>query len=181
MKHIRILMIAAALAVGGVVQAQTKASFLPLDSFSDIFVSPGAGTFEYILSLGPNPTITYLGIDYDVDLVFGFWAISDSGDLAASGVAQNGWSYHESSYDLAGWKDPSKSAAVYPNGSLSFSYTAIDTSKIDDFGMHIRVVGALPDGANTAHFRLVPEPGSLAAILVGLGSLGTLRRLRTRR
>ncbi|GMV36350.1 MAG: hypothetical protein AMXMBFR61_08580 [Fimbriimonadales bacterium] len=179
--NVRTLVIASALAVGAVAQAQTRASFLSLDDFSDIFVTPGAGSFEYILSLGPNPTITYLGVEYDVDLVFGLWAISDSGDLAASGANQNGWSYHESFNNLAGWKNPSKSAAVHPNGSLSFSYTAIDTSKIDQFGLHIRVVGALPDGADTAHFELVPEPSSLAAALVGLGALGTLRRMRTRR
>ena len=179
--NVRTMLIASALAVVGVAQAQTRAAFLSLDGFSDIFVTPGAGTFEYILSLGPNPTITYLGVDYEVDLAFGFWAISDSGDLAASGVAQNGWDYHQSFNNLAGWVNPPKFNAVYPNGSLSFSYTAIDTSKIDLFGVHLRVVGALPDGADTAHFELVPEPGSLAAMLVGLGAFGTLRRLRTRR
>lgn len=179
--NIRTFGLALALAVTGAVQAQSRASFLTPDSFSDIYVTPGAGAFEYILSLGPNPTITYLGVDYDVDLVFGFWAISDSGDLAASGVAQNGWGYHESFEDLAGWKNPSKMQAVHPNEGLDFSYAAIDTSKIDLFGVHLRVVGELPDGADTAHFELVPEPGSIAALLVGLSAFGTLRRQRSRR
>ncbi len=158
--------------------AQSRSSFQVVTSLNDIFVQSSNAGMTDTVSMGPNPTFDYLSTTYTVTDLFGFWSLADGLDLAANGPDQNGWGYHENSTDIAGWKNPSKSNAIHPNESLTFTYSALNVAAVDGYGFHIRVSGQFPDGSNTMHITAVPEPSAIAGIAIA--SLATIAGFRRR-
>lgn len=168
------------LAVGAF--AQSRSSFLDVSSFTGISVSLVSGN-TYQLTVGPAPTFTYNSVSYAVKDVFGIWALNNSNTgLGASGTSQNGWSYQESNNpdDIAGWKTNPNTGITNPGGSLSFTYTSLNATKIDQWGFHVRLAsGTFPNTTgNTGYVTAssVPEPASMAVLGIGVAALIKKRR-----
>jgi hypothetical protein len=175
---LRTFVIAFLLCAASLGMAQSRNSFQPVTSLSDIFVTSAESGKTFTVSMGPNPTFVYLGDLYSVMDLFGFWSLANSLNLLADGPNQNGWGYHENSTDIAGWKNPNKSFAIHPNDSLNFGYSDLNVAAVDAFGFHIRVHGSFPDGTDTMHItNVVPEPKGIAGIAVAaLMSIAAFRR-----
>jgi hypothetical protein len=168
--------IAVVLAWAGV--AQSRDAFVTIEGYSDIFITSSPDMLSHEINLGEHPSFTLGGATYDIVNVFGAWALSNGGDLAASGVDQNGWTYDENSIDVAGWKNPSKSHAIMPGELLTFTFDAIDAGAVDLAGLHVTTSETLPTGGNTLHIELAPEPASAAWFLVAAATGAVLRPRR---
>jgi hypothetical protein len=156
---------------------QARSAFMDLDGESGILVHRD-GPMGYTLQLGANPTVTLDGHIYDVAQVFGFWALSNGGDLAASGTDQNGWGVNQHSNDVAGWSNPNKQHAVLPGHGISFVFDGINSAAVHTYGVHVQVAQSLPDGGNTFHGSFVPDPSGLVALATGIASLVGMRMRR---
>lgn len=161
------------MAVVGFASAQSISSF-NLASFTGVTVNRVGNQISLIV--GPNPTLTWNSVNYNITEVFAVYALDDNDDMAATGTNQNGWSFDTNfsgTGGIAGWKTNPNNGFV--NDTKVFNYTTL-TGGVEDFGFHFRVGGTFPGGGNTAYFRPVPEPASIAAI--SLGALGLLARRR---
>lgn len=160
--------------------SQSWSSFISSD-WSDITVTSLGGQ-KFRLTLGNDPTITLLNQTVHVDFAFGFWALAStaSGNLAASGVAQNGWNWDTSGTSVAGWHNPNKSHKLLHNQSYDFQFTGIDESKIATWGIHASTVEGFPGTEGQTGFtKAVPEPSAVAALMAGcVGCLSVVRRRR---
>ncbi len=132
------------------------------------------------LTVGNAPTLKYNNVIYNITEVFGVYALDQNDDMAATGAAQNGWTFDTNFAGvggIAGWKtNPNSGSGA--NSNLTFNYTTL-TGTVEDMGYHIRVAGSFPGGGNTAYFRnqVVPEPASMVA-LAGV-ALGILRKRKS--
>ncbi|HRI44872.1 MAG TPA: PEP-CTERM sorting domain-containing protein [Fimbriimonadaceae bacterium] len=171
----RLFLTAFGLALGVGASAQSISSF-NVAALTGISVNRVGN--QITLNVGAAPTILWNSNTYNVTEVFGVWALDDDDDMGATGVNQNGWNWDTNFSGvggIAGWKTNPNSGIL--NSSLVFNYTTL-TGTVEDFGYHIRVDGNFPGGGNTAYFRNVPEPGTMAVL--GLGGLALLRRRRAR-
>ena len=164
--------------------AQARSAFLDVLSESDISVFVSPNLLTYTLALGAAPTFTAGNQTYHVTDAFAFYSLSNTGaNLGASGVDQNFWKYTSTQNDTAGWTNNPKNHVIIPNGSLALTYTAINHSKIDTFGVHVSTKEFFPGTAgNTGFIALhpVPEPGMVTGLMgaVGLLSIRLRRRFR---
>jgi len=151
------------LACGAV--AQSRSSFTNVASLTGINVTLVSGN-TYQITVGPAPTFTHNSVVYNIKDVFGVWALNNSNTgLAASGLNQNGWSYDESNNpdDIAGWKTNPNQGITNPGGSLNFTYTGIDASKINQWGFPVRLTNGNFSGpsGNTVTFTAAALPHPL--------------------
>ena len=161
----------------GSAMAQSRSSFLPLEGFSGVQVSLSGSTLSG--SLNATPTITYLGVSYQVTDLFGMWALDDNDDLSATGANSSGWNFDSStsgSGGIFGWKT-NPNSGLEPGQSKTFTFASL-SGKPETFGAHIRVAGTLPGGGNTAYF-VVPEPASMT--ILGIGSVMAAVRKRRKK
>ncbi len=131
---------------------------------------------QITLNVGSAPTLQLGSNSYAVTEVFGVWALDDNGDMSATNGDQSGWKKSinfAGTGGIAGWKTNPNDGLI--NGSQVFTYGSL-TGSVESFGYHIRVSGNLPGGGNTAFFRPVPEPGTLAALGAGVALMGRSRR-----
>lgn len=163
--------IIASIAVVGVASAQSVSSF-NYAQISGVSVNRTGNQIDLVV--GAAPTITWNNVTYNVTEAFGVWALDDNNDMGGTGTNQNGWTF-DSGNGIRGWKTNPNNGFI--NSSLTFNYTTL-TGTVEDFGFHLRVAGNFPGGGNTAYFRPVPEPASLAAL--GLGAIGLIGRRRRR-
>lgn len=174
--HAALLSAVAVLAVSGQAMAQSRSSFLTSDSLGSLTITQETAT-RYRVDLGAAPTMTYLGVTYTVNSVFGFWGLSNLDNDFADTTSFGTWDAHENlagSGGISGWKT-NPNQGIGPGGSLAFTFDRLVASDVATWGMHIRVNEQLPTGGNTAFFT-VPTPGSLA--LLGLGAVAMPRRRR---
>lgn len=165
------IIIIASMAVVGVASAQSVNSF-NYAQISGVSVNRTGNQIQLVV--GPAPTITWNSATYNVTEAFGVWALDDNNDMSGTGTNQNGWTF-DSGNGIRGWKTNPNNGFI--NNTLTFNYTTL-TGTVEDFGFHLRVAGSFPGGGNTAYFRPVPEPASLAAL--GLGAIGLIGRRRRR-
>lgn len=111
--------------------------------------------------------------------MFGFWARSDDDDLTGGTTSFSVWGADASNSGpggIIGWKT-NPNTGITPGGTQSFTFDSLDLSKVERFGFHARFSSNFaPAGGNTAYVTAVPEPGTIAA--VGLGIAALMRRRR---
>jgi hypothetical protein len=80
-------------AIAGSAVAQTRSSFMFVDSFSGITVTQ-TGPLTFDVALSANPTVTVSATTFNITDVFGFWALKDFDPnfTAASGSSFGVWS-----------------------------------------------------------------------------------------
>ncbi len=164
--------------------APAESAFFSATNFNDITVS---GSNPYTLTLGANPSFQIGGTTYNVENIFGFYAIrngdpdtlgaTNSDFTASTGVWKAG-SNDAGVGSEAGWETTGNDG-VYANGSQSFTFNTINTGNIDTFGFHVRLADNQTfQGSNTFFVKVgpVPEPASVGALAIGL--LALLRKRR---
>ena len=157
--------------------AQSISSFQPVTSVTGMTASV-SGT-ALTVNLSPAPTFMYMSNMYTITDVFGAWALDDDDDMAATGMDQLGFTYHDSYSGfggIAGWKTNPNHGWV--GGTKVFNYTSL-TGTVEGVGAHVRVSTMFPDGSDTMYIRGVPVPEPMSLTALGLGALATLRRRRT--
>lgn len=164
-----------ALAIAGHASAQSANSFLNPSSLSGLSLTQQDPT-TFKLAVSASPTITYLGVTYHVNSVFGVWALSGNDSDFAETSDFGDWSDNENfagTGGIVGWKtNPNDGVGV--NQNETFEFDRISLSSVSGFGYHLRVSEPLPGGGNTAYFRSIPAPGSAA--LFGLTAFAVGRR-----
>lgn len=152
------------LSATGHAMAQSRSSFLVSDGLGSLTITQ-EGALGYRVDLGAAPTMTYLGVTYTVNSVFGFWALSDLDNDFGGTTSFGTWDAHESlagSGGITGWKT-NPNQGIEPGESLLFTFDSLTLADVASFGMHIRVNETLPTGGNTAYFT-VPGPASLSLL-----------------
>jgi hypothetical protein len=174
------LILAGMIAVTGSAFAQSRSSFLEVDSFSDVTVNVMNSGLTYQIVLGANPTFSYQSQTYNITDLFGFWVLSNDDDLVFSHSNQNGWDAHGNNSGtggIAGWKT-NPNNGITPNQSITFSFTTLDVSRVEQIGFHIRIDGTFPGTQGNTGFATVPEPASMLALGAGLAAIAARRRAR---
>ncbi len=174
--HAALMGAAVVLGMSGQAMAQSRSSFLTLDALTDLSITQET-PLAYRVDVGAAPTLSYLGVTYTVNSVFGFWALSDVDNDHADTTSFGDWDASENlsgAGGISGWKTtPNKGIPV--GGTLTFTFDRLTLADVSSFGMHIRVNETLPMGGNTAYFT-VPTPGSLALMSVAAVVLPRRRR-----
>lgn len=177
--------IAVAVACGaiGLVQAQSRSSFNIVTGVTGLSASQAG--LDWTVSLTSGATLDFGGHTYTISDVFGFWLLDDNDDFAASGANQLGWdanSNYAGTGGIAGWKNPSKSAAILPGNSLTFTFDSVN-GPFEAVGYHVRFTENIgTSGADTLHVTEdqllppVPEPFTMALGAAGLGFAAWRRR-----
>lgn len=155
--------------------AQTRSSFLEIDSISGITVNVSNAGLSFLVSTSADPTFTYQNHVYHITDVIGFWNLSDDDDLTStvSGFSANfgPWSANVSNSGpggIAGWKS-NPNNGITASGSEMFTYDALSTSNVERLGYHVRLTENFPGtGGNTGFITTVPEPASMVALATGL-------------
>jgi hypothetical protein len=172
----------ACLLLPAIASAQTRSSFFDVTNVFDIGVSTLDG-LTYTVLLGPNPSIDYGSTTYNVTDLFGFYLLSDSQDVSATGIDQNGWGFelrNAGQGGITGWEARNANAGITPTQSISFTFTTVDLSRVDRFGFHLRYSSSFNGGGNTSYVA-VPEPSSMAALALGAMGFWRMRRRTVRR
>lgn len=173
----------AALALCGASFAQTRSSFLGVDSISGIDVTVSNAGLSFLVDTSADPTFTYQNHVYHITAVIGFWNLSDDNDLTASVTGFTGnfgpWSTNSSNSGpggIAGWKS-NPNNGITPGGSEMFTYNSLDSASVERVGFHVVLTENFPGTTgNTGHITTVPEPASMIALVAGLGGLVAKRR-----
>jgi len=168
-------------------------SFLAVTSWHDITASLTG--LDLTVGLGADPYFVYNGVQYDVAEIWTVGVIDDQNGLGSTtGTAVGDWAFHTqdgANSNAAGWTNPSKSEAITPNTSKTFTFTSlIRLADLDGYALHVSLDGQNFPGTTglTGGIRLtglppesVPEPAfyQLAGLL-GLGGLSLLRFRRKR-
>lgn len=153
-------------------------------TFTDVYVT-ALSTTSYEVAFGPSATVGGVGLDK----IFGFWSITPmQGGLGTVSLSsQNSWdtnSKDNSTGEIAGWTNNSKSNAILANDIFTFNYTSLSNPS-DTYGFHVLlsngntlyVTGAVP-GLPPGFPNSVPAPAGLATF--ALGALGLIRRRFTK-
>jgi hypothetical protein len=159
--------------------AQSRSSFWDVDGFSDVFLTISNGGLTYELTMGANPKMTFEGVTYDIQDIFGVWALSNDDDLVASMSNTGVWEAHQNQSGtggIAGWKT-NPNTGLYANQSYSWTFDSLNVASVEQQGFHVRCFGEVPRFGGNTGYATVPEPSSLAA----LGALGALFLARRRK
>jgi len=194
-----ILLLCCALAASG---APAPSAFNPFSTHG-IGMTPGgfiSGITTYTLTVSSGAYVLSGGYQYPITLVWGFYAVNDTGDSAnnfqASGENIGQWNWDDkggtSGFSVAGWLDaPKKQAIVTPaTGSVSKAFDFSGLTVVGEaprMGLHVTV--SIPDGAPSLFGSgvtgdilpiHVPEPSGLTAVasglLLALGGIAHRRR-----
>lgn len=159
-----------------------RSAFLDVDAIAGITVSfqgPGSA----LVDVGGTPTFTYQAVTYTITDVFGFWALSNTGDivntLTSTFVDPNTGTWKDQANNggpggTAGWST-NPNTGLTPLQSLLFVFDAYDAGEIEQFGFHVRLDGTFPGTSGDTGFITVPAPAS-AATLLAVGALAARRR-----
>ena len=175
MKFLSLILV---IGVAGFASAQSYSSFHNAGpTFVNLTVTGTNPT--YTVTVGATPTVTLGGTTYNIKDVFGFWHLGP--DPATYSMTDTGvWnadSNNAGSSWIAGWKT-NPNTGLTANTSKTFTYNSL-VGNIETFGFHVRLVdGQAYQGANTFFVKgsAVPEPGTMAAL--GLGVAALIRRRR---
>lgn len=167
-----------AVSAAGRASAQSANSFLNADHLSGLSLTQeDAKTFR--LEVTGSPTMSYLGVTYHINSVFGLWAISSTESDFAETSDTGVWDDTENfagAGGIVGWKT-NPNSGLEAGEQKTFQFDRLSSNDVARYGFHIRVNETLPSGGNTAYFtRSIPAPGSLA--MLGLGGLVVPRRRR---
>lgn len=163
--------------------AQSRSSFLEIDSITGITVTPSNGGLSFLVEVSNNPSFTFANHVYHITDVFGFWNLSDDDDLTVTNAGFTGnfgpWGANNSNSGtgaIAGWKsNPNNGITV--GGSETFTYSSLSTGNVERLGFHVRLDENFPGtGGNTGNITTVPEPTSMIALVSGIGALIARRR-----
>lgn len=160
--------------------AQSYNAFNAADGIYGIGVNQS--NLSYTVSMSPGAYLMLGGNHYDITDMFGFWSVSGTNPLNASGADQISWNWNTHSTGggyIAGWDNNSKSNDIQPGGNLTFTFDAITQANVEGYGFHFSLAQDF-NGSNTAFFRgplnPVPEPASLAGVGLGLIAVIGFRR-----
>lgn len=171
----KVLSVGAVLALAVAGQAQTRSSFLSVDSLQDITVTPSNGGLSYNIAVGVSPKFFYNSTWYNITDVIGFWSLSDDNDLVASGVDQGNFKWNASNSStggIAGWKS-NPNQGLTPGQNTTLTYTTLDVASVERLGFHVRLDTDFPGTSGNTGFitvETVPEPASILAVGAGLAA-----------
>jgi hypothetical protein len=169
------------LALTGAAVAQSRSSFLEVQNLTGITVTEN-NPLSYTVTVGSDPGYTLNGQSFEIQDVFGFWALSDDQDLAVTTHDLLNWRDHVNNSGtggIAGWFTPPPQGLTYGE-SFTFTFDSLSASLVDRFGFHVRLEGT---NGQTLHItggggggNVVPGPAAVVPFL--LGGISALRRRR---
>ena len=181
------------LLVLGVGPATASPAWSAFNAASVSDMSLAVDELKYTLTLGPNPTLTYLGTTYTLNWLQSFCLVSDApGHYFAASAGPAGtwdfdtWFNDTSKIAVAGWSGSGSADRLCPGQSKQFVYTSLDTTGnavIPGFHAGYGTAGM------TAFFKVtlppspgpnpqIPEWGSLFLAAPALPLLAGLRKRR---
>ncbi|MFT3687245.1 MAG: hypothetical protein QM783_20370 [Phycisphaerales bacterium] len=190
----RSIVLAAALvtAVAGTASATTINSFLTNAQFYGITVSPvtapvGGSNVSYTVTLDAGAYMRYNNVNYPIDSINGFYALSYGHDVSQPSLNASGLfttdNKHQNAGSIYGWKS-NPNNGITAGHSHTFTYQTL-SSQYTQFGFHVSVAdcynfpgtnGQTGNVTGTFNALVTPTPGSAA--LLGIGALAASRRRR---
>jgi hypothetical protein len=165
-----------------VASAQSRSSFLAVDSVTGLNVAISGDGLTYTLSFDPGAYFSYLGDDYAITDVFGIWALSDDDDLTVTHSDIDVWDAHANNAGgggIAGWKT-NPNTGLTSGQSKVFTFDSLSSDLVERQGFHVRLDGTFPGTeGNTGYItteEVIPEPMSLLALGTAGAALIAKRR-----
>ena len=179
----KFILAASGVLFAGAASATTRSSFLDVDTLTGITFSSNYGGLSTVVSVGANPMFTIGSNTYHITGIIGFYALSDTHDLAEtnSGFSANfgPWGTDNSNAGtggIAGWRS-NPNNGITLNHSETFTFQTLSSTLVDRVGFHVITQELFPNtSGNTGNIAFVPEPASFA--VMGLGLLGICTRRR---
>ncbi|SRR5581483_9798917 len=172
---------AAVLALLAAAHAETRSSFLGVDSTTGIDCVISNNGLTYTVTFQPGAFFTYQGNNYYLTDLIGVYALSDDDDLDVVNHDIDTFKVANSNSGpggIGGWRS-NPNQGLTSGQSKVFTFDSLSVDKVERQGYHVRIDGTFPgtDG-NTGFITVdvVPEPTTMIGLIAGGAALLARRR-----
>jgi hypothetical protein len=159
--------------------AQNRNAFKPMDAILGVTVTQSQtqqGT-AYTVAMGPNATVIRDGKSHKLEVIEGFWILSDNGDSHGVQISLANYDNHSNNSggtSAYGWQTQKKNG-ITSGESETFTFSSIgNPGAIDHFGFKVKASGVPAHIYQNA--ASVPEPATFAALGLGIAALRRRRK-----